>query len=221
MHRLGVRSGKAVFFLFPNLPHTHFVIWGGEAAGVVNAINPLLEPEHIAELIRASNTSVLVTLAPFPGTDLWQKVATLRERLPELTTIVTVDLANLLLEPQRRMVKAQRPSMLKKDALAQHTSFYTQINTLTRMWRYVGAIGAATFTVDLEPFLLGAIEISVKGVAQLLGGIYEVLLEGAVATQFAEVQRPVLTMPFIVDFMIVLSLFEVGQNLLKGPAPVA
>ena len=39
-HHLGVRPGKAVSFLLPNLPHTHFTIWGGEAAGVVNAINP-------------------------------------------------------------------------------------------------------------------------------------------------------------------------------------
>lgn len=111
LHRLGIRPGKAVSFLLPNLPQTHFVIWGGEAAGIVNAINPLLEPEHIAELIRASNTSVLVTLAPFPGTDLWQKVETLRERLPELQAIVTVDLANLLPEPQRSALKAQRPAM--------------------------------------------------------------------------------------------------------------
>ena len=111
LHRLGIRPGKAVSFLLPNLPQTHCVIWGGEAAGIVNAINPLLEPEHIAELIQASNTSVLVTLAPFPGTDLWQKVANLRERLPDLHTIITVDLANLLPEPQRSAIKAQRPQM--------------------------------------------------------------------------------------------------------------
>ncbi|MCR3833802.1 AMP-binding protein, partial [Pseudomonas aeruginosa] len=64
LHRLGLESHQAVSFLLPNLPQTHYVIWGGEAAGIVNAINPLLEPEHIAELIRASNTRVLVTLAP-------------------------------------------------------------------------------------------------------------------------------------------------------------
>jgi fatty-acyl-CoA synthase len=73
-HRLGLRPGKAVSFLLPNLPQTHFTIWGGEAAGIVNAINPLLEPEHIAELIHASDSELLVTLAPFPGTDLWSKV---------------------------------------------------------------------------------------------------------------------------------------------------
>lgn len=111
LHRLGLRPGQAVSFLLPNLPQTHFVIWGAEAAGIVNAINPLLEPEHIAELIRASNTSVLVTLAPFPGTDLWQKVAALADFLPQMPTIVTVDLANLLPEPQRSAVGAQRPPM--------------------------------------------------------------------------------------------------------------
>ncbi|WP_137818027.1 acyl-CoA synthetase [Pseudomonas sp. 2FG] len=107
-HRLGVRPGKAVSFLLPNLPHTHFTIWGGEAAGIVNAINPLLDAEHIAELIRAADSEVLVTLAPFPGTDLWDKVAGLRERLPELQAIVTVDLANYLPEPQRSGLQVQR-----------------------------------------------------------------------------------------------------------------
>lgn len=107
-HRLGLRPGKAVSFLLPNLPQTHFTIWGGEAAGIVNAINPMLDPEHIAELIHASDSELLVTLAPFPGTDLWAKVAALRDRLPELKAVLCVDLANLLPEPQRGALKAQR-----------------------------------------------------------------------------------------------------------------
>jgi fatty-acyl-CoA synthase len=107
-HRLGLRPGKAVSFLLPNLPHTHFTIWGGEAAGIVNAINPLLDTEHIAELIQASDSELLVTLAPFPGTDLWAKVEGLREQLPALKAIICVDMANLLPEPQRSAIKAQR-----------------------------------------------------------------------------------------------------------------
>lgn len=107
-HRLGLRPGKAVSFLLPNLPQTHYTIWGGEAAGIVNAINPLLDPEHIAELIHASDSELLVTLAPFPGTDLWDKVQALRGQLPELKAILCVDMANLLPEPQRSALKAQR-----------------------------------------------------------------------------------------------------------------
>ena len=107
-HRLGLRPGKAVSFLLPNLPQTHYTIWGGEAAGIVNAINPLLNPEHIAELIHASDSELLVTLAPFPGTELWDKVEALRDQLPELKAILCVDMANLLPEPQRGALKAQR-----------------------------------------------------------------------------------------------------------------
>lgn len=107
-HRLGLRPGKAVSFLLPNLPQTHYTIWGGEAAGIVNAINPLLDPEHIAELIHASNSELLVTLAPFPGAELWDKIDALREQLPELKAILCVDMANLLPEPQRSALRAQR-----------------------------------------------------------------------------------------------------------------
>ncbi|WAC43790.1 acyl-CoA synthetase [Pseudomonas sp. SL4(2022)] len=110
-YRLGLRPGKAVSFLLPNLPHTHFTIWGGEAAGIVNAINPLLDPEHIAELIQASDSELLVTLAPFPGTDLWAKVEGLRDQLPNLKAIICVDMANLLPEPQRSGLKAQRGAL--------------------------------------------------------------------------------------------------------------
>ena len=105
-HRLGIRPGKAVSFLLPNLPHTHFTIWGGEAAGAVNAINPMLDSEHIAELIRASNSEVLVTLAPAQGADGWNKIAALRDHIPELKHIVTVDMGSYQEEPSRSVLPA-------------------------------------------------------------------------------------------------------------------
>ena len=39
-HAFGVDAEHPVAFVLPNLPETHFTIWGGEAAGVVFAINP-------------------------------------------------------------------------------------------------------------------------------------------------------------------------------------
>lgn len=120
-HRLGLGKDHVVSFLLPNLPHTHYSIWGGEAAGIVNAINPLLDSEHILELIRASKSDILVTLAPFPGTELWDKVAAMREQLTHLTAIIVVDLANFLPEPQQSAVKAMRgplpDGVLEFDAL--------------------------------------------------------------------------------------------------------
>ncbi|MFL9965176.1 acyl-CoA synthetase [Paraburkholderia sediminicola] len=92
--RLGVQRDSVVAYVLPNLPETHFVIWGGEAAGIVCAINPLLESEAIGELLNASCASVLVTLAPFPGSDLWQKVQAVLPKAPCLQHLVLVNLAD-------------------------------------------------------------------------------------------------------------------------------
>ena len=66
-HGLGVGKDDVIAFVLPNLPETHLTIWGGQAAGIVFAINPMLEPAAIGELLRAGGAKVLVTLAPLPG----------------------------------------------------------------------------------------------------------------------------------------------------------
>ncbi len=78
-------------FVLPNLPETHFVIWGGETAGAVLAINPYFEPAQIANLMKAARARVLVTLAPNPVVDLWTKLAPCLEALPDLETVALVD----------------------------------------------------------------------------------------------------------------------------------
>ena len=83
-HGLGVRKDDVVAFVLPNLPETHLTIWGGQAAGIVYAINPLLEPAAIAELLKAGEAKVLVTLAPFPGVDLWSKLQPVLGEVPSL-----------------------------------------------------------------------------------------------------------------------------------------
>ncbi|MGF6959592.1 acyl-CoA synthetase [Paraburkholderia youngii] len=92
--RLGVERDTVIAYVLPNLPETHFVIWGGEAVGIVCAINPLLESEAIGELLKASGASVLVTLAPFPGTDLWQKVQAVLHHVPAIKDLLLVNLAD-------------------------------------------------------------------------------------------------------------------------------
>jgi fatty-acyl-CoA synthase len=94
LHDLGVDGEQVVSLVLPNLPETHFLIWGGEAAGIVNPVNPLLEPEQIAEIMCAAGTRVLATLAPFPGSDLWEKVASILDRVPTLRTVLRVHLAD-------------------------------------------------------------------------------------------------------------------------------
>lgn len=96
LHAFGISAEHPVAYVLPNLPETHFTIWGGEAAGVVLAVNPLLEPELIVEILRAAKVRVLVTLGPFPGVDLWARLAPHLVSLPELRVVALVDLMSYL-----------------------------------------------------------------------------------------------------------------------------
>jgi fatty-acyl-CoA synthase len=93
-NQLGAGKDTVIAFVLPNLPETHCVIWGGQAAGIVTAINPLLEPEAIAELLNAAQVSILVTLAPFPGTEVWPKMHRAITHVPSLQHLVLVNLAD-------------------------------------------------------------------------------------------------------------------------------
>lgn len=72
-HALGVGAGDVVSFMLPLLPEAFITLFGAEAAGIVNPINPLLEAHQIEEILEAAQTKVLVTLGPMPGTDIWKK----------------------------------------------------------------------------------------------------------------------------------------------------
>jgi fatty-acyl-CoA synthase len=90
LSELGVGPTDVVSLLLPNLPQTHFALWGAEAAGIVNPINPLLEASQIAAILRAARTKVLIALGPLPGSDIWEKVVTIRPQVPSLTTVIQV-----------------------------------------------------------------------------------------------------------------------------------
>lgn len=87
---LGIGPEDVVSYLLPNLPQTHYTLWGGEAAGIVNPINPMLEAGTIRDICQAAGTKVLVALGDVPGADIWPKVEAIRNELPDLKTIVRV-----------------------------------------------------------------------------------------------------------------------------------
>ena len=68
---------------------------GGQVAGIVNPMNPLLEPEQIGAILRETGAKVVVTLRAFPKTDLAQKVAKAVALAPNVKTVLEVDLAPL------------------------------------------------------------------------------------------------------------------------------
>ena len=87
---LGIKSTDVISYLLPNIPHTHYVLWGGEAAGVVNPINPMLEAATIRDICLAADTKIMVALGEFPGSEIWEKVMSIKDDLPNLKAIVRV-----------------------------------------------------------------------------------------------------------------------------------
>lgn len=115
--KLGVGAGDTVSMLLPNLPQTHFTIWGAAAAGIFNPVNPLLDVEHIVAILNEVKAKVLVTLAPAPGSDMWEKALAVKEQVPSLTTLVTVDMAQFLPAEVAAAISAQRGDYLSDDVI--------------------------------------------------------------------------------------------------------
>ena len=86
----GVGPTDVVTYLLPNLPQTHFVLWGAETAGIANPINPMLEADTIKEICQAAGTKVLVALGDMPGVDIWPKVEQIRKSIPSLEKVLRV-----------------------------------------------------------------------------------------------------------------------------------
>ncbi len=81
----GDRPGVA--YMLPSLIETHATLWGAEIAGYAVPINFLLQPAHIAELLQASGSKILVALGPHPQLDIWPKALQLRAQVPGLALL--------------------------------------------------------------------------------------------------------------------------------------
>src|SRR5271157_2075561 len=103
---LGVAADRPVAYVLPNLPETHFAIWGGEAAGAALAVNPLLEPKQVADILRFARASVLITLAPALNPKGWSGLAEAFASLPDLKAIAFVDMADYLDGEKRAAARA-------------------------------------------------------------------------------------------------------------------
>ncbi|MEO5672854.1 MAG: AMP-binding protein [Ramlibacter sp.] len=79
---LGVGPDDAVAILAPNIPETQFALWGAQVAGRACPINYLLQPDHIAALLKASGAKLVVALGPSAELDVWGTVEKVRALSP-------------------------------------------------------------------------------------------------------------------------------------------
>ena len=87
---LGVGPNDVVSLLLPLVPQNFYALFGAEAAGIANPVNPLLEPHQLADILNAAGTKVVVVHGPNAGTDYWDKVQRIRAQVPSLKAILLV-----------------------------------------------------------------------------------------------------------------------------------
>ncbi|MFC4671181.1 acyl-CoA synthetase [Seohaeicola nanhaiensis] len=108
---LGIGETDVVAYVLPNCNETLLTLLGGAVAGIVNPINPLLEPEQIGSILRETKAKVVVTLRPFPKTDVAQKVAEAVRHAPSVKTVLEIDLNRYLTPPKSWIVPMIRPKL--------------------------------------------------------------------------------------------------------------
>jgi len=91
LHQLGVGPEDAVGVLLPGGLAYHLALWGGEAAGIVQPLNPLLSDEKLLSLLRASQAKVLIAHDAEDDSQLRAKALRLQTQLPGLKTVLLVN----------------------------------------------------------------------------------------------------------------------------------
>jgi len=106
---LGIGEKDAVAYILPNCNEIAITMIGGTIAGIANPINPLLEPEQIAAILREVGAKVVVTLRSFPKSDVAQQVGQAIALAPDVETVLEVDLLRYLTPPKSWIVPLLRP----------------------------------------------------------------------------------------------------------------
>jgi fatty-acyl-CoA synthase len=96
-NRLQAVSGAArpvVSILTPLVVESFIATWAAATAGVANPINPFLRIEHVAGIMNAAGTAVLVCGNAADGPGVWNEIEKLRSLVPTLREVWCVDHAS-------------------------------------------------------------------------------------------------------------------------------
>ena len=90
LSRLGVQAGDAIGVLLPGCLDYHLALWGGEAAGIVQPLNPLLSEEKLVSLLNAGKAKVLFAWGSDDEAGIWSKAMRIRTQVPTLRSVLRV-----------------------------------------------------------------------------------------------------------------------------------
>ncbi len=91
LHTLGLRTTDVVAVLLPGGLAYHLALWGGEAAGIVQPLNPLLSEDKLLSLLQASGAKVLIAHGLEDDSHMRAKALRLHARCATLHTVLLVN----------------------------------------------------------------------------------------------------------------------------------
>jgi len=106
---LGVHENDVIAYLLPNCNEAVLTFLGATVTGVVCPVNPTLHPDQIASILRETGAKVVVTLAPFPKSEVAEIAAQAVARAPNVETVLEVDLRRYLKPPLSWIIPLIRP----------------------------------------------------------------------------------------------------------------
>lgn len=80
----GREAEPVVALLMPFIPEALIAAWGGGIAGRYVPINPFLDVEHVAAILRAAGATMLVTIPAGRGRGIWEKLDELLAEAPAI-----------------------------------------------------------------------------------------------------------------------------------------
>ena len=138
--------------------------------------------------------------------------------------------ADLALLPGLHHLHAHGAVAFEQNARGLHLALQLQVGALAQVRQYPGlarVVALAALHHDLrgaKAVLRGAVQVGVKGPARLLAGLAQRGVPGVVGAQLLHPHRAavaVVGVAILIEGLVVLTLFEVGQHVVPAPAGVA
>lgn len=90
--RIGVARGDVVAILAPTMPQNYTAMLAAASVGIVCQINWMLNADRVRDILNSVKAKVLVTLAPSPDFEIWDKADSIRKDVPSLARVLQIAL---------------------------------------------------------------------------------------------------------------------------------
>ncbi len=175
-------AATVVGVIAPYLSEALVEMWGGAIAGRYLAVNPYLEIEHIAAILNAARTTVIVAASAEAGQGAWLQVDELRRRVPTLRRVFVIgsetdDFMTCLRRCRDGGLNFEPAQTGDEDCAFMHTGGttatpklvrHTHLGQLTQAWLCGTAMGSAEDEVLAHAMpnfhLGGAVAMGLRGI---------------------------------------------------------